>query len=127
MKCCDPLDGRWSLVLLAALVLGDVVNVLGEAIEVFALLLELLAESEELLTLTLTDGHVLAGLLAALPRVSATGLGGSTSCALRHDASGGAEGCPKGTEGGCLCEGRAEHLDCENEDSREGCVEWRSE
>lgn len=87
------MDGE-ALVLLAALVLGDVVtrskktkiscmhaielrgqvgdivHVLGEAIEVFALLLELLAESEELLPLTLTDGHVLAGLLAALPGVT---------------------------------------------------------
>lgn len=78
------------LVLLAALVLGDVIatetqyqlarrpllgeiidiHVLGETVEVLALLIELLPEREELLLLAQADGVVLVGLLAALEGVT---------------------------------------------------------
>jgi hypothetical protein len=46
------------------------VHVLGQTLEVLLLLLELLLELEKLLLLTLADGVVLAGLLAALEGVT---------------------------------------------------------
>lgn len=46
------------------------VHVLGQTLEVLLLLLELLLELEKLLLLTLADGVVFAGLLAALEGVT---------------------------------------------------------
>lgn len=46
------------------------IHVLGEAIEVLTLLVELLAERKKLLLLALADGVILVGLLAALEGIT---------------------------------------------------------
>lgn len=99
------------LVLLAALLLGNLVNVLGEAIEVLLLLGQLLPELEQLFLFALADGVVLGGLFAALEGVAlAAGLGGSASVAFAHGAGSGGECGAEGTESGRLGEGCAEHF-----------------
>lgn len=60
------------LVLLAALLTGDLVNVLGETVKVLLLLLELLLELDELLLLALADSVILAGLLPSLEGITGT-------------------------------------------------------
>ena len=47
------------------------VHVIGQAVEVLLLLIELLLELEELLLLALADGEVLLRLLAALESIAA--------------------------------------------------------
>lgn len=100
------------LVLLAALLLCDLINVLGETVKVLLLLLELLLELNELLLLTLADSVILAGLLTSLESITrASSRAGSSSSTLSHDAGSGREA-SNGSEGGCLAERCAKH-DCE--------------
>jgi len=84
----------WAhLVVLTALVLGDLVDVVRHLLEVFLVLGEAGLELEELLLLALLDGKVLAGALAPLEGVSlTTGLGRSSGVTLGHHASAGHEG-----------------------------------
>lgn len=98
--------------MLAALILGELVNVVRELLDVGLLLSELLAERLELLLLNLPDGKVLVGALAALEGVAlAAGRGGRTSLAGEHDAGRG-EGAGRASGLGDSC---AEHDDvCEN-------------
>lgn len=56
--------------MLAALLLGQLVDVVGELLEVLLLLAELRAQLEQLLPLTLADGVIFAGLLALLEGVT---------------------------------------------------------
>lgn len=99
------------LVLFTALVLGDFVDVVGEALEVLLLLGNLLLELAELLILTLADGQVLAGALPALEGVTlAAGLGRSSSVAFAHGSTSGGKGSSEGTEGSRLGQGCAKHV-----------------
>jgi hypothetical protein len=101
--------GMSCLVLLAALLLCDLINVLGETVKVLLLLLELLLELNELLLLTLADSVIFAGLLTSLESITRTsGSAGSSSSTLRHDARSGREA-SNGSEGSCLTERCAKH------------------
>lgn len=56
--------------MLATLLFGQLVNMVGQLFEVILLLAELLAQLEQLLLLTLADSVVLVGLLALLEGVT---------------------------------------------------------
>lgn len=108
------------LVVLATLFLGDLVDVVGQLLEVSLLLVELLLEFEEPLLLALANGVVLVGALAALEGVTLTsGLGRSTRLAGHCSCGGGEGGSGEGARAGKLGEGGAKHFcwrsfDCED-------------
>lgn len=101
---------------LATLFGSELVYVIGELLEVLLLLLNLLLERKELLSLTLLYGVVLEGVLTALEGVTRTSrLGRSSGVAGSASFRRGAEGTEVGRRGhggwaACkLCGGLTEH------------------
>lgn len=107
-----------SLVLLSTLVLGDLVNVLVELIQVGALLGDRLLQASELLNFLLVDVHVFLSGFTTLERVRLrlTTRPGRTDIAFGHSGSESREGPrSKGTVGSGqrTDDGLAKHYDGE--------------